>query len=164
VLDSTHPAAVKAIEARIDLARTLFLVSSKSGTTLETSSFFYYFWDKLKQLKTDPGANFAAITDPGTPLEKLAEERNFRATWHAPEEVGGRYSALTVFGLVPAAFSRAMGAEMQRPMAVVIVGGTISAAALTLLVLPVAYRIGVAWMLRMHELIPALKRSTETRT
>ena len=103
VLDSTHPAAVKAIEARIDLARTLFLVSSKSGTTMETNSFFYYFWDKLKQLKTDPGANFAAITDPGTPLEKLAGERNFRATFHAPEDVGGRYSALTFFGLVPAA-------------------------------------------------------------
>jgi transaldolase/glucose-6-phosphate isomerase len=115
VLDSTHPAAVKAIEARIDLARTLFLVSSKSGTTLETSSFFYYFWDKLKQLKTDPGANFAAITDPGTPLEKLAEERNFRATWHAPEEVGGRYSALTVFGLVPAALIGAdVGAVLAR--------------------------------------------------
>jgi transaldolase/glucose-6-phosphate isomerase len=115
VPDSTHPAAVKAIEARIDLARALFLVSSKSGTTMETNSFFYYFWDKLKQLKTDPGANFAAITDPGTPLEKLAEERNFRATWHAPEEVGGRYSALTVFGLVPAALIGAdVGAVLAR--------------------------------------------------
>ncbi|HKY09996.1 MAG TPA: bifunctional transaldolase/phosoglucose isomerase [Candidatus Binatia bacterium] len=103
VLDSTHPAAVKACEAHIDLARTLFLVSSKSGTTTETNSFFYYFWDKLKQSKTDPGGNFVAITDPGTPLETLARERNFRATFHAPEEVGGRYSALTVFGLVPAA-------------------------------------------------------------
>ena len=115
VLDSTHPAAVKAIEARIDLARTLFLVSSKSGTTMETNSFFYYFWDKLRQLKTDPGANFAAITDPGTPLEKLAKERNFRATFHAPEEVGGRYSALTVFGLVPAALIGAdVGAVLAR--------------------------------------------------
>ena len=103
VLDSTHPVAVKACEARIDLARTLFLVSSKSGTTTETNSFFYYFWDKLKQLKTDPGANFVAITDSGTPLEKLARERNFRATFNAPEDVGGRYSALTVFGLLPAA-------------------------------------------------------------
>ena len=103
VLDSTHPAAVKAVEARIDLARTLFLVSSKSGTTTESNSFFYYFWDKLKQLKNDPGSNFVAITDRGTPLETLARERNFRVTFNAPEDVGGRYSALTVFGLVPAA-------------------------------------------------------------
>lgn len=103
VLDSTHPLAVKAIEASIDLARTLFVVSSKSGTTTETHSFFCYFWDKLAQVKGEPGAHFIAITDPGTPLEKLAKERNFRATFNAPEEVGGRYSALTVFGLVPAA-------------------------------------------------------------
>ena len=115
VLDSTHPAAVKACEARIDLARTLFLVSSKSGTTTETNSFFFYFWDKLKQLKTDPGANFVAITDPGTPLEKLARERNFRATFNAPEDIGGRYSALTVFGLVPAALIGAdVGAVLAR--------------------------------------------------
>ena len=103
VLDSTHPAAVKAVEARIDLAHTLFVVSSKSGTTTETNSFFFYFWNKLTQLKTESGWHFIAITDPGTPLEKLARERNFRATFNAPEEVGGRYSALTVFGLVPAA-------------------------------------------------------------
>jgi transaldolase/glucose-6-phosphate isomerase len=103
VLDSTHPAAVKAVEARIDLAHTLFLVSSKSGTTTETNSFFFYFWNKLSQLKAEPGWHFIAITDPGTPLEKLARERNFRATFNAPEGVGGRYSALTVFGLVPAA-------------------------------------------------------------
>jgi transaldolase / glucose-6-phosphate isomerase len=103
VLDSTHPAAVKALEAKIDLERTLFLVSSKSGTTTETNSFFYYFWDKLKQLKAEPGEHFAAITDPGTPLEKLASERKFRAVFTAPEDIGGRYSALTVFGLVPAA-------------------------------------------------------------
>jgi transaldolase / glucose-6-phosphate isomerase len=103
VLDSTHPAAVKALEAKIDLDRTLFLVSSKSGTTTETNSFFYYFWDKLKQLKPEPGEHFAAITDPGTPLEKMAGERKFRAVFTAPEDIGGRYSALTVFGLVPAA-------------------------------------------------------------
>jgi transaldolase/glucose-6-phosphate isomerase len=103
VLDSTHPAAIRSIEGKIDLARTLFLVSSKSGTTTETNSFFYYFWDKLKQLKAEPGEHFAAITDPGTPLEKLAGERKFRAVFSAPEDIGGRYSALTVFGLVPAA-------------------------------------------------------------
>jgi len=103
VLDSTHPAAVQAVAAAIDPAHTLFLVSSKSGTTTETNSFFYYFWDKLKQLKAEPGEQFIAITDPGTALAKLAAERKFRATFHAPAEVGGRYSALTVFGLVPAA-------------------------------------------------------------
>ena len=103
VLDSTHPAAVKAVEREIDLAHTIFLVSSKSGTTTETNSFFFYFWEKLKKLGADPGRHFVAITDPGTPLEKLAKERNFRATFNAPEEVGGRYSALTMFGLVPAA-------------------------------------------------------------
>jgi transaldolase/glucose-6-phosphate isomerase len=103
VLDSTHPAAVKGVEARIDLARTIFLVSSKSGTTTETNSFFYYFWDKLRNATDNPGSHFVAITDPGTPLEKLAKERNFRATFNAPVDVGGRYSALTVFGLVPAA-------------------------------------------------------------
>ena len=104
VLDSTHPAAVKAVEARIDPVRTLFVVSSKSGTTTETNAFFYYFWDRMKPIKDeDPGSHFIAITDPGTPLEKLARERNFRAVLNAPEDVGGRYSALTVFGLVPAA-------------------------------------------------------------
>jgi transaldolase/glucose-6-phosphate isomerase len=103
VLDSTHPAAVTSVTAKIDLAHTLFLVSSKSGTTTETNSFFYYFWDRLKQLKSEPGEHFVAITDPGTPLEKLASERRFRALFNAPEDVGGRYSALTVFGLVPAA-------------------------------------------------------------
>ncbi len=103
VLDSTHPAAVKSVEARIDPARALFLVSSKSGTTTETNSFVYYFWDKLKQLEAEPGQHFVAITDPGTVLEKLAAERKFRAIFSAPEEVGGRYSALTVFGLLPAA-------------------------------------------------------------
>ncbi len=103
VLDSTHPAAVQGIESRIDLAHTLFLVSSKSGTTTETNSFFYYFWDKVKKVDSAPGSHFVAITDPGTALERLAHERGFRAVFNAPEEVGGRYSALTVFGLVPAA-------------------------------------------------------------
>src|SRR5262249_23365657 len=73
-------------------------------------------------------------------------------------------ATLAALGLVPAAFSRAMGAEMQRPMAVVIVGGTISAALLTLIVLPVAYRVGVAWLIRAKELMPVLGRSPQSRT
>jgi len=114
VLDSTHPAAVKAVEREIDLPHTILLVSSKSGTTTETNSFFFYFWDKLKKLGVDPGPHFVAITDPGTALEKLAKERNFRATFSAPEEVGGRYSALTMFGLVPAAL---IGVEIGEVLA-----------------------------------------------
>lgn len=111
VLDSTHPGAVRSVESRVDLAKTLFLVSSKSGTTTETSSFFYYFWQRLRETGKLPGPHFAAITDPGTPLEKLADERGFRATFSAPVEVGGRYSALSVFGLVPAAL---IGVDIRR--------------------------------------------------
>jgi len=103
ILDSTHPAAVRAIEAKVDLRRTLFLVSSKSGTTLEPLSFFRYFWQRASQVVAVPGQHFVAITDRATPLERLAREREFRRVFLAPPDVGGRYSALTVFGLVPAA-------------------------------------------------------------
>lgn len=99
VLDSTHPEAVRSLAARLDPARTLFVVSSKSGTTTETLSLFRFFW----QWSAGAGRRFVAVTDPGTPLEKLARERGFRAVFNAPEDVGGRYSALTNFGLVPAA-------------------------------------------------------------
>ena len=111
VLDSTHPGAVRSVESRIDLSKTLFLVSSKSGTTTETSSFFHYFWQRLGDLGKQPGPHFVAITDPGTPLEKLAQERGFRRSFPAPPEVGGRYSALSVFGVVPAALT---GVDIRR--------------------------------------------------
>ena len=111
VLDSTHPSAVRAVERRIDPACTLFLVSSKSGTTTETLSYFYYFWKLVSARSKQPGQNFVAITDPGTPLEKLARERKFRRVFSAPPEVGGRYAALTVFGLVPAAL---IGMDLKR--------------------------------------------------
>jgi len=101
VLDSTHPAAVVAVERRLDLERTLFVVSSKSGGTSETMSFFRYFWSKYSP--DAAGRHFIAITDPGTSLEALARERGFRRVFNAPPDVGGRYSALTPFGLVPAA-------------------------------------------------------------
>ncbi len=100
VLDSTHPDAVAAVERRVDLSRTLFVVSSKSGGTSETMSFFRYFWAKYP---ANAGRHFIAITDPGTSLEALARERGFRRVFNAPPDVGGRYSALTPFGLVPAA-------------------------------------------------------------
>ncbi|MCW3974794.1 MAG: bifunctional transaldolase/phosoglucose isomerase, partial [Candidatus Bathyarchaeota archaeon] len=102
VLDSTHPSAIRIVEDKIDLPRTLFLVSSKSGTTIETISLFRYFWEKVRQIDEDQGRHFVAITDPRTPLVKLAEERGFRRVFQATPDVGGRYSALTAFGLVPA--------------------------------------------------------------
>ncbi len=103
ILDSTHPRAVEACAASIPLDRTLFLVSSKSGTTLEPNVFFRAFWAKVVGLDGPPGRRFVAITDPGTALERLARDREFRACLASPPDVGGRYSALTVFGLVPAA-------------------------------------------------------------
>jgi transaldolase/glucose-6-phosphate isomerase len=103
VLDSTHPDAVCSLERRIDLDRTLFLVSSKSGTTLESLSFFRHFWARVARAAGGAGRRFVAITDPGTPLEKLGTERRFRHVFQAPPDVGGRYSALSVFGTVPAA-------------------------------------------------------------
>jgi transaldolase/glucose-6-phosphate isomerase len=103
VLDSTHPEAIKAVEEKVNLDRTLFLVASKSGTTLETLSFFRYFWQKLQGITDSPGRHFVAITDPGTSLEEMANERGFRRVFLATPDLGGRYSALTAFGLVPAA-------------------------------------------------------------
>lgn len=114
VLDSTHPGAVEAVDARIDLANTLFLVASKSGTTLETLSFFRYFWNRLVQQGLPQGEHFVALTDPGSALEDLAAERGFRRVFSTPPEVGGRYSALTYFGLVPAAL---IGADVGAVLA-----------------------------------------------
>ncbi len=103
VLDSTHPAAVTALADALDLSRTLFVVSSKSGTTTEMLFFFYYFWARLTEAGINPGPHFVAVTDSGTPLERLAQKRGFRRVFSAPPDVGGRYSALCEFGLVPAA-------------------------------------------------------------
>jgi transaldolase/glucose-6-phosphate isomerase len=106
ILDSTHPSAIRAIEDRISLESTLFLVSSKSGTTIETLSLFRYFWKQVGQIDEDRDRHFVAITDPGTPLAELARERGFRKIFESSKaahvDVGGRYSALTFFGLVPA--------------------------------------------------------------
>jgi transaldolase / glucose-6-phosphate isomerase len=111
VLDSTHPDAVRALLQRIDPGKSFFVVSSKSGTTTEMLSFFRIFWSLLQQTAESPGRHFVAVTDPGTPLETLARERGFRAVVNAPEDVGGRYSALTPFGLVPAAL---LGVDVGR--------------------------------------------------
>jgi glucose-6-phosphate isomerase len=105
VLDSTHPAAVRALEKRVDPDDTLFVVSSKSGTTLETRCHLDYFWRK--------GRSFAAVTDPGSELEALGRERGFSAVIWGEPTIGGRYSALSPFGLVPGAL---MGLDLQQLM------------------------------------------------
>jgi transaldolase/glucose-6-phosphate isomerase len=103
VLDSTHPGAVRAVDHQTDPATTLFLVSSKSGTTIEPLSLFHHCWARVSAATSHPGRHFAAITDPGTSLANLAEARGFRRVFQAAPDVGGRFSALSHFGLVPAA-------------------------------------------------------------
>ena len=104
VLDSTVPAMIRRIEGEINPAKTLFIVSSKSGTTTEPSVFYAYFFDKVKQVKGDKaGQNFVAITDPGTKMEEDALRDKFRHIFLNPSDIGGRYSALSFFGMVPAA-------------------------------------------------------------
>ncbi|RPI17272.1 MAG: bifunctional transaldolase/phosoglucose isomerase [Ignavibacteriae bacterium] len=104
VLDSTDPAAIEAVESILEIDKTVFIVSSKSGTTLETASLFKYFYDKVEKLKGEwAGENFIAITDPDTSLEDLAYEKRFRHVFINPPDIGGRYSALSFFGAVPAA-------------------------------------------------------------
>lgn len=111
VLDSTVPGSVAQIEKSVDLAHTLFLVSSKSGGTVEPNSFFKYFCERVRALKGErAGENFVAITDPGTSLEKLADERKFRRVFPGVPDIGGRYSALSNFGIVPAALA---GVDVQ---------------------------------------------------
>jgi transaldolase/glucose-6-phosphate isomerase len=104
VLDTTHPKAIRALEAELDLERTFFVSSSKSGSTLETRSHTDYFWEKTGRR----GDRFCAITDPGSQLEHLARERGFRAVFSGEPSIGGRYSALSPFGIVPAVL---MGAD-----------------------------------------------------
>ncbi len=112
VLDSTDPERVRDVEKEIDLQKTLFIVSSKSGGTLEPISFFNYFFDKVQLVRGEnAGEQFIAITDPGTPLDTLAKTNHFRRAFLAPEDVGGRFSALTFFGLVPAAL---IGVDVNR--------------------------------------------------
>ena len=98
VLDTTHPATIERVVGQLELGTTLFIVASKSGGTTETLSHLAFFWDKVPN-----GSQFVAITDPGTSLETLARERGFRAVFVNPDDIGGRYSALSYFGLVPAA-------------------------------------------------------------
>ena len=105
VLDSTLPSWIRAVDKAIDPAKTLFLVSSKSGTTIEPNSLYSYYRQRVADAvgESRAGGNFIAITDPGTALMTLAVEQGFRRVFANPPEVGGRYSVLSCFGLVPAA-------------------------------------------------------------
>lgn len=105
VFDSTHPAHVRVRTQALDTGRTLFVVSSKSGGTVETMSMYRHFRELV-----DDGGRFVAITDPGTSLERMAREEGFRATFVNPPDIGGRFSALSLFGLVPAAL---VGADLD---------------------------------------------------
>jgi glucose-6-phosphate isomerase len=106
VLDTTHPAAIRRLEEQLDLERTLFVSASKSGGTLETRSHTDYFWARVEN-----GDNFAAITDPGSALEQLAGERGFGGVFPGEPTIGGRYSALSPFGIVPLVL---IGADARR--------------------------------------------------
>ena len=99
VLDSTDPGAIRDVERQVDLDKTLFIVSSKSGGTIETLSHMRYFYERTG----GDGSRFCAVTDPGSPLVELARERGFRHVFENDPEIGGRYSVLSYFGLVPAA-------------------------------------------------------------
>ena len=117
VLDSTNPAAVRAAGAASDLARTVFVISSKSGNTVETLAFCHYFAARARP------EQFIAITESGTPLDGMARARRFRAVIPHPPDVGGRYSALTAIGMVPAALSGLDGrALLERTRGVDIAG------------------------------------------
>jgi transaldolase/glucose-6-phosphate isomerase len=107
VLDTTHPAAIRRLTEELDLDATAFLVASKSGTTLETRCHLDWFWERAGKR----GELFVAITDPGSELGQLARERGFRAVFEGEPTIGGRYSALSVFGMVPAAL---MGVDLER--------------------------------------------------
>jgi transaldolase/glucose-6-phosphate isomerase len=111
VLDSTDPSQIRAVERRVDLRKTLFIVSSKSGSTVEPNIFKAYFFDRVKHVVASPGSRFVAVTDPGSSLEKVARSDGFRHILPGVKSIGGRYSALSNFGMVPAAI---MGLDVER--------------------------------------------------
>jgi transaldolase / glucose-6-phosphate isomerase len=113
MLDSTDPAQIAAIERAVDLGSTLFIVSSKSGSTLEPNIFTDYFFDRVAAVrgKDKAGEHFVAVTDPGSSLERRAKEQGFADTFFGVKSIGGRYSVLSKFGLVPAA---AIGIDIKR--------------------------------------------------
>ncbi|MEO6601005.1 MAG: transaldolase, partial [Polyangiaceae bacterium] len=112
VLDSTDPAQIRTLQASIDVAKTLFIVSSKSGTTLEPNLLSDYFFDQVSQVlgSSQAAKHFIAVTDPGSPLQVIAEKQNFAHVFFGVPGIGGRYSALSNFGMVPAAM---MGVDVR---------------------------------------------------
>ena len=113
VLDSTDPAQIKAFESQVNLAKTLFVVSSKSGTTLEPNIYKQYFFERVRQVvgAEKVGSHFVAITDPGSKMQQVAETDHFRYIFNGDPSIGGRYSALSNFGIVPAAL---MGLDITK--------------------------------------------------
>jgi transaldolase / glucose-6-phosphate isomerase len=113
VLDSTDPAQIRSVENKIDVGKTLFIVSSKSGSTLEPNIFKQYFFERAKQVvgADKAGSRFVAITDPGSKMQLVAEGDRFRHIFYGLPSIGGRYSALSNFGMVPAA---AMGIDTRK--------------------------------------------------
>ena len=113
VLDSTDPAQIKTLGDKVDPACALFIVSSKSGSTLEPNIFKQYFFERVKEAvgADQAGDHFIAVTDPGSKLQKVAEDDGFRHIFHGVPSIGGRYSALSDFGMVPAAV---MGIDVVR--------------------------------------------------
>ena len=105
VLDSTDPAEVRSVESKIELAKTIFMVSSKSGSTLEPNIFKQYFFERVKQVvgAAEAGKRFIAITDPGSKMQQVAEADGFRHIFFGLPSIGGRYSALSNFGMIPGA-------------------------------------------------------------
>ena len=114
VLDSTDPDVLAGFASRIDIERCLFVIASKSGTTTEPLVFYKYWYDQVGQKKTNPGDSFIAITDPGTRMVEMATADRFRHIFLNPSDIGGRYSALSYFGLVPAAL---MGLDIKQLLA-----------------------------------------------
>ena len=114
VLDSTDPDVLADFGRRIDVERCLFAIASKSGTTTEPLVFYKYWYDEVRKRKSNPGDSFVAITDPGTRMVEMATADHFRHIFLNPPDIGGRYSALSYFGLVPAAL---MGLDVKRLLA-----------------------------------------------
>src|ERR1041385_4220984 len=111
VLDSTDPDVIAAFNERIDVERCLFIIASKSGSTTEPNVFNKFWYEELRHRRENPGDNFIAITDPGSPLVDTATELKFQRTFLNQSDIGGRYSALSYFGMVPAAL---MGLDVRR--------------------------------------------------
>src|SRR5690349_5697745 len=111
VLDSTDPDVIAAFQQRIDIEHCLFVIASKSGSTTEPNVFYKFWYEELSKRTENPGDNFIAITDPGSPLVETAAELKFHRTFLNQADIGGRYSALSYFGMVPATL---MGLDVRR--------------------------------------------------